>query len=135
MIIQIAKLGRIPVGSDTHQTDRRAFNQRVAGASDFAVRWLDSPLREWLFPACQLGKVVACGLGVLEGLYVGLYDIITAPAWRNQGLGHALVHDILAWGKQGGARTAYLRPMHRRYGSIRSWGSQKPISTGTGPKR
>lgn len=55
------------------------------------------------------GKVVACGLGVLAGLYVGLYDIITDPAWRNQGLGHALVLNILAWAKQNGARTAYLQ--------------------------
>ena len=57
------------------------------------------------------GKVVACGLGVFEGLYVGVYDIITAPSWRNQGIGRALVLNILAWAKYNGARTAYLQVM------------------------
>jgi ribosomal protein S18 acetylase RimI-like enzyme len=55
------------------------------------------------------GKVVACGLGVLEGFYVGIYDIVTDPSWRNQGLGHALVLNILSWAEHNGAQTAYLQ--------------------------
>lgn len=57
----------------------------------------------------QNGQTVACGLGVLEGEHVGLFDITTDPAWRKQGLGEALVLSVMAWARENGARTAYLQ--------------------------
>jgi len=53
-------------------------------------------------------EVVACGLGVLEGDTVGLYDIITHANRRRQGFGNALLLNILQWAKQCGATQAYL---------------------------
>jgi N-acetylglutamate synthase len=53
-------------------------------------------------------QIVACGLGVLEGQTVGLYDIITEANQRRKGLGHALILNILHWAKQHGATQAYL---------------------------
>lgn len=55
------------------------------------------------------GKVLACGLGVLEDEYFGLYDIVTNKAYRNQGIGRQLVHALLQWGRNNGAQLAYLQ--------------------------
>jgi ribosomal protein S18 acetylase RimI-like enzyme len=56
-------------------------------------------------------ETVACGLGVLEGPYIGLFDIVTHPARRGQGLGTKLIHNILSWARARGAQTAYLQVM------------------------
>lgn len=55
--------------------------------------------------------VVACGLGVLQSGFIGLYDIITDPFSRGRGFGKKVVESILAWGKQNGANKAYLQVM------------------------
>lgn len=56
-------------------------------------------------------RPVACGLGVLEGRYMGLFDVVTAPAERRKGYGRELVGSILSWGRSNGAQTAYLQVM------------------------
>jgi GNAT superfamily N-acetyltransferase len=56
-------------------------------------------------------KVIACGLGVLQAEFVGLFDIVTRSESRQQGYGTQLVLSILAWARQRGARTAYLQVM------------------------
>jgi ribosomal protein S18 acetylase RimI-like enzyme len=53
--------------------------------------------------------IVACGLGVLEGDYVGLFDIVTAAAARRQGFAQSLIINLLQWAKARGASTAYLQ--------------------------
>jgi GNAT superfamily N-acetyltransferase len=55
------------------------------------------------------GDVVACGIAVQVGAYVGLYDIFTDPARRGQGHSPALIAGMLQWAKDGGARYAYLQ--------------------------
>jgi ribosomal protein S18 acetylase RimI-like enzyme len=57
------------------------------------------------------GRSVACGLGVLEGDAVGLFDLITDPAERRKGHGTLLVANILRWAQERGARYAYLQVM------------------------
>jgi ribosomal protein S18 acetylase RimI-like enzyme len=56
-------------------------------------------------------QTAACGLGVLEDQYVGLFDIVTDPDRRGRGLGTALILSILAWAKEQGAQKAYLQVM------------------------
>jgi ribosomal protein S18 acetylase RimI-like enzyme len=56
-------------------------------------------------------KVIACSLGVLQGEFIGLFDIVTGSDFRGRGYGTQLVLGILAWGKEHGAQTAYLQVM------------------------
>ncbi|MNI22071.1 ribosomal-protein-alanine N-acetyltransferase [compost metagenome] len=54
------------------------------------------------------GKIVACGLGVIERDYIGIYDIITDIEYRNRGFGEQLILNLLKWGSQNGAKYSYL---------------------------
>ncbi|OGQ93735.1 MAG: hypothetical protein A2464_01970, partial [Deltaproteobacteria bacterium RIFOXYC2_FULL_48_10] len=53
------------------------------------------------------GQVAACGLGVRQDRFLGIFDLVVNPLQRRQGCGRAVVEALLAWGKQAGARTAY----------------------------
>jgi N-acetylglutamate synthase len=53
--------------------------------------------------------VRACGLGVAQNNFVGLYDIVVDGHARRRGYGKQLVGAIMDWGKRQGARTAYLQ--------------------------
>jgi GNAT superfamily N-acetyltransferase len=57
------------------------------------------------------GQAVACGLGVLEKDYFGLFDLVTDPSRRNRGYGTALVAGLLAWAQAKGTQHAYLQVM------------------------
>ena len=57
------------------------------------------------------GKWVACGLGVLERDWFGLFDIITHPDYRQRGHATQLITGMLAWAKDQGARETYLQVM------------------------
>ncbi|MBO2944096.1 GNAT family N-acetyltransferase [Paenibacillus sp. F411] len=53
-------------------------------------------------------RVVACGLGVIEREYIGLYNIVTEKNYRNRGFGEQMILNLLKWGKENGARYSYL---------------------------
>lgn len=55
------------------------------------------------------GTPCACGLGVLEDGYIGLFDIVTNKKQRKQGYGTQLIESLLHWGKENGAAFAYLQ--------------------------
>jgi GNAT superfamily N-acetyltransferase len=55
------------------------------------------------------GDPVACGLGVLERSYFGLFDILTHPEHRGRGHATQLVNGMLNWAIQRGAAHAYLQ--------------------------
>jgi len=54
-------------------------------------------------------EVIACGMGVLEDGFIGLFDIVTNSNYRNKGYGMQLISAILEWGKTNGAKNAYLQ--------------------------
>lgn len=56
-------------------------------------------------------QVVACGIGVIEGEFLGLFNILTGSATRGRGYGKRLMAGLLAWGHAHGARWAHLQVM------------------------
>ncbi|UYP46100.1 hypothetical protein NEF87_002385 [Candidatus Lokiarchaeum ossiferum] len=56
-------------------------------------------------------ECVACGLGVQDGIFIGLFDIVVAKNHRNQGIGTQLIQYLLELGKNNGAQKAYLQVM------------------------
>ena len=63
------------------------------------------------------GKMVACGLGVIERGYIGLYDIYVDAACRRRGLGLDICSAIMAYGKENGCHTAYLQVLSDNSGA------------------
>ncbi|WP_082631317.1 GNAT family N-acetyltransferase [Gracilibacillus massiliensis] len=78
-------------------------------------------------------ETVACGIGVLEEDYIGLFDIVTNEKYRRKGFGELLITSILNWGKSNGANYAYLQvvndnnPARNLYQKL---GLKKPINIG-----
>ncbi len=62
---------------------------------------------------------VACGLGVQDSNFIGLFDIVVAETHRNQGIGMCLVQHLLHLGKSGGAHKAYLQVMLNNPAALR----------------
>ncbi len=69
-------------------------------------------------------QVIACGLGIIEREYLGLYDIVTDLNYRNQGFGEEMILHLLQWGQEHGARYSYLavvadnKPAQRLYAKL-----------------
>lgn len=55
------------------------------------------------------GTAVAFGYAVRERGHVGLFDIVTSPAWRRRGLARRIVRALMRWGAAHGAGRAYLQ--------------------------
>jgi len=55
------------------------------------------------------GAIIACGFGVIEREYVGIFDIVVDKAYRGKGIGKEVVQSILGRAKEEGAETAYLQ--------------------------
>ncbi len=67
----------------------------------------------------QDDKCVACGIGVQDELYIGLFDIVVAKDYRNHGIGSLLIQHILKLGKNCGAQKAYLQVMLNNPAALR----------------
>lgn len=73
-------------------------------------RMLDSSyLQQGYALLLKEGVPAACGLGVIQDGVIGLYDIVTDPAHRRQGLAEELILGLLHWAREQGVRTAFLQ--------------------------
>ncbi|MDD4602194.1 MAG: GNAT family N-acetyltransferase [Bacteroidales bacterium] len=77
-----------------------------------------------LTPKCLVSviknkKTLGVGLGVIEGNVIGLFDLVVAREFRKTGLGHLIVANILRWGREKGAHTAYLQVLTDNIPAIR----------------
>ncbi|AIQ46387.1 hypothetical protein R70723_11250 [Paenibacillus sp. FSL R7-0273] len=90
-----------------------AFSQQtgLSGARrDILCRMLTaSALQQGYALLYKDGKPAACGLGVIQHGYIGLYDIVTAPGYRRQGLAEELILGLLHWGQAQGASASFLQ--------------------------
>jgi ribosomal protein S18 acetylase RimI-like enzyme len=71
----------------------------------------------------EAGQPVCCGLGVIAGDRLGLFDIATAPRQRGRGLARQLCRGLLAWGQRTGARSAFLQVTEANAAAIGLYGS------------
>ncbi|MEW5826438.1 MAG: GNAT family N-acetyltransferase [Candidatus Bipolaricaulota bacterium] len=55
------------------------------------------------------GRVVGCALGVVQGSWMGIFDVVIAREARRCGHGERLVRGLMAWGRAAGASQAYLQ--------------------------
>jgi len=81
-------------------------------------------MQQVLTPKCLVSvksgkQTIGVGLGVAEGPYIGLFDIVIDPAFRRSGLGHTIVERILGWGREKGATTAYLQVLADNIPAVR----------------
>jgi ribosomal protein S18 acetylase RimI-like enzyme len=67
------------------------------------------PFEGWVLRRAGESAVLACGQTAAEADLVGLYDVFTASAMRNQGWARKLCAELLARAYENGARTAYLQ--------------------------
>lgn len=89
-----------------------SWNKSEPEQKDLHAKLLKAIPTEMIFASVKRdGKAVACGLGVIEDEYVGIFDIITAPEERRQGFGTNLLNGILQWSQTKGATSAYLQVM------------------------
>ena len=87
----------------------------VLTGMDEPVRGLHNIILKSIAGDCGFGvltykdRPVACGLAVVEGELIGLFDVYTEQASRNLGLGKQIVEGLLAWARSRGANWAYLQ--------------------------
>jgi len=66
------------------------------------------PGERLLFSITALSNVVACGLGVLEDEFFGIFDLVADPLQQQKGYGTKILLSMLKWAKKHGARHGYL---------------------------
>lgn len=57
----------------------------------------------------QNEEIVACGIGVLESGYLGIFDLLTSPMQRRRGCATAVIQGLLEWGINKGAYFSYIQ--------------------------
>lgn len=61
------------------------------------------------FSIRQNGGIAACGLGVKDQEYLGIFDIVVSQHERRQGYGTLLMHCLVNWAKNNACTAAYLQ--------------------------
>jgi ribosomal protein S18 acetylase RimI-like enzyme len=57
------------------------------------------------------GRVAGCALGILQGEWLGVFDVVVDGCVRRQGCGERLMRGLMAWSHGLGAERAYLQVM------------------------
>lgn len=57
----------------------------------------------------EAGRPMAMAIGVVNGDYMGLFDVLVMPEARRRGLARKVTESLYAWARDHGARFAYLQ--------------------------
>ena len=99
-----------PVASEQWLTGAMsAYGYGAAGVSALRRTLAHLILPAGFITLSQDGAPAAWALAVYERSMIGIYDLVIAPQFRQQGLGRKLSSACLAWGKAQGATSAYLQ--------------------------
>lgn len=71
----------------------------------------------------QNGKVIGCGMGVIEDGFAGIYEIIIDTELRRKGYGRQLMLNMLKYAYERGARKAYLQVVAANIPAVRLYES------------
>ncbi|MBW4085004.1 GNAT family N-acetyltransferase [Paenibacillus sp. S150] len=94
------------------------MSELPGGHRDTLRRMLSSSsLKQGFALLLKDGLPAACGLGVIQHEYIGLYDIYTAPAFRRQGMAQELLLGLLHWAKSQGAVYSFLQVVQANAGA------------------
>ena len=52
---------------------------------------------------------VACVIGVIDGEYIGIYDVITGASYRRQGIAKMMLYHLMKWAQSQGVSYSYLQ--------------------------
>lgn len=91
-----AVVAQVNPSFDVHRSAARSLLAGVGRPSAFVTATVD-------------GVVAAAGRGVLDGDWLGLFNMATLPAYRRQGLAASVLAAIAQWAAEGGATRAYLQ--------------------------
>ena len=67
----------------------------------------------------QDGRIVGCGLGVVQDGWLGVFDVIVDGAARRQGHGERLMRGLMSWGQRMDADKSYLQVMRSNVAAVR----------------
>ncbi|WP_166244432.1 GNAT family N-acetyltransferase [Paenibacillus turpanensis] len=96
--------------TETWSATMCSFGALTPARADLSRNMLScSPLTKGFFTLFVDAAPVACGLGIVEKGYLGLYDIVTHPEHRGRGYGEQMILHMLVWAKSQGAEKSYLQ--------------------------
>ncbi len=76
---------------------------------------INSTVDNYYFKLIKDDSIIACGLGVQEDAYFGLFDVIVDKKYRGKGYGTKLLQGILSFAKNNLAQKAYLQVVANNY--------------------
>ncbi|WP_189523290.1 GNAT family N-acetyltransferase [Nostoc sp. PA-18-2419] len=88
------------------------YNLKASGQQPSTIHRmiLTAMKSETLFVLCkQNDEIVACGIGILESGYLGIFDLVTNPMQRRRGYATAIIRGLLEWGINKGANFSYIQ--------------------------
>ncbi|CAN5900011.1 hypothetical protein BH20ACT6_BH20ACT6_01440 [soil metagenome] len=117
-----APAGAQPVTVSDRLSDgwARLYGRTAAAPADAVEGVLTGPQTVGL--AAIGDPPVAVGRGVVTGDWLGLSAVEVEPAHRRRGLARRIVDELLAWGAERGARSAYLQTMPDNAGALGLYG-------------
>lgn len=111
--VMVGEVGTASGGLRVHETSSAGWLQTAAELWGFDIAsptgWraiidrIDLPAGF----VCVGGE--AAGLAIVDGSWMGLFEIIVAPSQRRKGLGRLVTNSLLNWGSGVGAERAYLQ--------------------------